>query len=288
MIDKILVIGVGFLGSKILKEFEKHQIAVLGTHLSKRKNNSKTLDITKHNEVRRFFEKIEPDVVINCAASTNIDAIEKNPELGYSVNAKGVKNVAENSHEFGIKLIQISTDSVFDGTRGMYTEEDIPNPINFYSKSKLKGEEEVKNNCKNYVIIRTNFYGIDEGSKFLFSKILSELKLGKKIVGFDDVIFNPLETTNLSQLIYDVATTSFQGILHLSSDKIITKYQFCVKIAKAFNLDKNLIKKGSVDEFEFIAKRPKNTSLSNTRSKQIIKTPLVSFDDWLKKIVNCV
>lgn len=274
---------MGFLGSKMLKEFEKHQITVLGTHFSKRKSNFKTLDITKHNEVRRFFEKIEPDVVINCAASTNIDTIEKNPELGYSVNAKGVKNVAENSHEFGIKLIQISTDSVFDGTRGMYTEEDIPNPINVYSKSKLKGEEEIKNNCKNYVIIRTNFYGIDEGSKFFFSKILRELKLGKKIIGFDDVIFNPLEITNLSQLIYDVATTSFQGILHLSSDEILSKYKFCVKIADVFNLDKNLIKKGSVDEIGFIAKRPKNTSLSNTRSKQIIKTSLVSFDDWLKK-----
>jgi len=286
LFKKVLVIGTGFLGSHLTSEFEKRDMEVICTNYSKKVNQSEILDIKNISDVNQCFKKHEPELVINCAAYTNIDTIEKNPTIGYSVNFHGAENVAITASKLGIRLVHISTDSIFDGKKGMYLEEDQPNPINYYADSKLKGEQAVKNNCQDHVIVRTNFYGLDSESKFLFNKILNDLKLGKKIIGFSDVIFTPLEVSNLSQLIYDVATSKYNGILHLASDEIISKYDFCIKIAEVFKLNKNSIKKGSIDEMKFLAKRPKHTSLSNLKSKEIIKSPIISLVDWLKKQKN--
>jgi dTDP-4-dehydrorhamnose reductase len=278
---KILVIGAGFLGSNIVQKIKTHTI--IQTNLTKVKN-SYTLDITDSNKVIECFNDIKPNIVINCAANTKIDFLEKNAHIAYSINGVGARNVAIAAEKFSARLVHISTDGVFDGIRGNYTEDDKPNPVNIYAKSKLFGEKYVINNCSNYVVIRTNFYGYHPQNKFLFNSILSKLKKNEQIIGFNDVIFNPLEVSNLSQLISEIAFSDYVGILNLSSNEPITKYQFCYRIAKAFDLDTTLIIKGSIDDAHFIAKRPKNTSLVNIKSKQITKSKIISLTEWLLKI----
>ena len=103
-------------------------------------------------------------------------------------------------------------------------------------------------------------------------------------MGFDDVFFNPLEITNLSEMIIELSNSNFTGIINLASDKVISKYQFAMDVAKIFDLNSKLIIKGSIDDFEFIAKRPKNTSLSNRKAKRILKTKIISIQDSLNKI----
>src|SRR5579863_6043251 len=100
----------------------------------------------------------------------------------------------------------------------MYTEEDIPNPINVYAQSKALGEKFVKENTSNYVIIRTNFYGHNNEGKFLFNWILNTLKQKKELIGFDDIIFTPLEVSNLAKMISEISITDYSGIIHLSSN----------------------------------------------------------------------
>ena len=139
-------------------------------------------------------------------------------------------------------------------------------------------------NCQDHVVIRTNFYGIHQNGRFLFSNILSKLQSGIPIVGFDDVIFTPLEVSNLAELITDIAFSNYNGILNLSSNELITKYEFCFHMANSLGFKSSLVKKGSIDEVEFIAKRPKNTSLINTKSKQFIKHKIISYMDWILKI----
>lgn len=279
--EKVLVVGAGFLGSNVVREFRDY--IVTQTNLTKIQDSC-ILDITDKKKVMDCFERVKPNIVINCAGNTEIDFLEKNAHVAYSINADGVRNLAVASERSKARLIHISTDGVFDGTRGNYTEEDEPNPINVYARSKLRGEEQIAKNCSNHVVIRTNFYGYHPQSKFLFNSILSKLRKKEQIIGFDDVVFTPLEVSNLSQLISEVAFSNYVGILNLSSNESITKYQFCCSIAKMFDLDLSLIRRGFIDNAGFIAKRPKNTSLVNAKSKQITKSKITSLADWLLKI----
>ena len=168
---------------------------------------------------------------------------------------------------------------MFDGDQGSYVEEDNTNPINTYGKSKVLGEKYVRDNLDNYVIIRTNIFGIDPNGRDFVSNIIKKLKAKKEIIGFNDIIFTPLEVSNLSEMIYEIAIKDYCGIIHLSSDISISKYQFIITVADIFELDKNLIKKGTSDELKLIAKRPKNLALSNNKAKKEIMTPITTFNE---------
>ncbi len=286
MDSKVLVIGSGFLGKHIISEFENHGTLVVGTHFQGN-NSSINLDIRDPVSIDRIISNVKPNLIINCAANTRLDFLETNPDIAFSINAEGAKNVALASQKNNIRLVHISTDGVFDGKKGMYTENDLPSPINNYAKSKALGEKLVMENSNNFVIVRTNFYGFDENKQFLFNWILNELKQNKRIVGFNDIEFTPLEVSNLGRLVLELSDSDYQGIIHLASDEIMSKYQFALNIAQTFNFDKDLIIKGSVDDhIDFIARRPKNTSLSNRRSKQLLKTPIISMIQWLGQIKN--
>jgi dTDP-4-dehydrorhamnose reductase len=283
IMKKVLVIGIGFLGNYIVKQLKTNNFVTLGTKISKTSKTS-SLDITQKQDLEKIILEFNPDCIINCAASVDVDFLEKLPEMAYSINSDGVKNLAELSNKYSKRIIHISTDSIFDGIQGNYNENDIPNPINVYGKSKEIGEKYLRNIHQNHVIIRTNFYGIHNEGKFLFDWIKSSLESKKQISGFDDVIFSPVEIGNLSEIIQEFVVNDFNGTVNISSNDMITKYDFAIKIAKCFNYDPSLIRKKSIDSFNFIAKRPKNTSLDNTYALKILKSKILSVDDGLDKI----
>jgi dTDP-4-dehydrorhamnose reductase len=279
MSEKILIIGKGFLGEKLFSEFHDSGINVLGTHYHK---SDPIIDITNIHSIEKITHEFKPDFIINCAALTNLDQIESNPKRAYAINAYGAKNIAKVSRRNKIKMIHISTDSVFDGMEGMYHEDDVPNPINEYAKSKKMGEDFVKETLDEHIIIRTNFYGHNSEEKFLFNWILKKLKNKQQITGFSDVIFNPLEIRNVSSMISELIYKDFDGIMHLSSNEVITKYEFIMEITKMLNFDMELVIKGSIKNVNFIAKRPLNTSLSNHQAKNFLKTQPLSLKNWLE------
>jgi len=280
---KTIIIGSGFLGSTLANIFKENGVFVVETTKSG-KNKTIKLDIENLSDIEKIINKNKPDVIINSAALTSVDFLEKNPELAFRVNAIGVKNIAIVASKTNTKFIQISTDSVFDGKKGMYTETDKPNPINVYAKSKLQGEEYIKEICENYIIIRTNFYGKNTQSKFLFENIVDSFRKSKSIIGFEDVIFTPLEITNLCYLIFDLLYSEYKGIINLSSDEVMSKFDFCKNIVNTLNFDEALLKKGSIKNMDFIAKRPKNTSLSNKLSKKFLHHKILPMNEWLKKL----
>lgn len=263
----------------------QQKLQVIGTHYNTNHKDGLKLDVQDMNSINDCISKTVPDLIINCASNIQIDFLERNPDLAFSVNANGAKNIAIASEKHKIRLVHISTDSVFDGKKGMYVEDDIPNPINIYAQSKFRGEQLVRENSNNHVIIRTNFYGIDQEGNFLFNWILKNLQQNIHITGFTDVIFTPLEISNLSKMILEISATDYNGVLHLASNEHISKYEFALRIAKIFGFDGDLIKKGSIDDHvNFVAKRPKNTSLSNKRAIRLLDTKIVSLDDWLYNI----
>ena len=278
MSEKILIIGKGFLGGSIALTATELGINVIGTHYHTR---DVWIYVTNIDSIEKVISNNNPDFIINCAGLVNLNQIESNPENAYEVNAYGAKNVALVAHKKKIKLIHISTDSVFSGKNGLYTEEDEPHPINQYAKSKKMGEDFVSNSMDRFVIVRTNFYGFNGQGNFLFNWILNNLQNKINFKGFTDVIFNPLEIKNLATMIIELLHLDFVGILHLSSDEILSKYQFATTIAKTLGFDSELIRKGSVNDVQFTAERPLNTSLSNLKAKKLLKTKPLSLHEWL-------
>ena len=279
--NNVLVIGSGFLGKNVVNEFKHNQIQVVGTNYSR---NDVYVDITSIDSIISCVKKYSPEIIVNCAANVNVDELENNEKLAFSINAKGAENIAKVCKNNEIRLLHISSDAVFDGKRGMYTEDDILNPINVYGKSKMLGEQMISETLENHVIIRTNFYGFYNRGKFLFNWILSKLKNNEEVLGFNDVFFNPLEVTNVSKMICELSSGKICGILHLSSDEIFSKFEFATKIAEFFDFDSNLVKPRSIDEFGFNAKRPKNTTLVNKKAKNLLDTKINKLDTWLHEI----
>ena len=278
----ILLIGRGFLGEYIVQKSKDLEYEITSTNFTKNNNkHSKNLDITKIEQLENLIKRVNPDYLINCAARGDIDFLEQHPDLANKINCEGAANVAKISEENKIRLIHISTDSVFDGKKGQYSENDKPNPLNVYAKSKYAGELKIEKNSKDYVIIRTNFYGLNERKKYFFNWILKNLKSQNKIIGFTDVIFSHLDVISLSKMILELLTLEFRGILHLSSGKTISKYDFILEVVKIFSSSKDLVHPGSITEQKFVAIRPKNTSLKNNLAKRLLKTSIIDLETWL-------
>lgn len=275
---KLLIIGKGFLGNSLSKlainKFDLIQASL---------KHDLFVDIQEIQSIEKLIKKHNPDIIINCAAITEIEKMENNSQKLFLVNSKGPENIAKISKKYSKKFIHISTDSVFDGNKKKYNELDLPNPLNEYSKSKFQGEQLVLENNSNSIIVRTNFYGYDENGKFLFNWIINQLNNKKSIIGFEDIIFNPLEINNLSELLLELCLIEFKGIIHLAGDEIFSKFDFIEKIALSLNLDRKLVIRGNSDQIKLIAKRPKNTTLDNSISKKILSTKIKKLNEILSE-----
>ena len=276
--SKYLIIGNGFLGNVLHKTTIRLGI---NSSITDYKNNG--IDIRNISSIEKGIKNIEPNFVINCAAASDVDDLEKNPIRAIDINTKGAQNLALICKEYNIKLIHISTDSVFDGKKGMYLEKDLPNPINEYSKSKKLGEDLIKETLQNSIIIRTNFYGKNQFGKGLFEWIIQKLQNNSEIKGFSDVIFNPLEVNNLSEMILELSQLNYNGIIHLAGSEIFSKYEFAIKIAKNLGYSEKLIKESSIKEANLSAKRPLNTTLSNKMSTKILNTKIIKLEEYLNE-----
>ncbi len=278
----VLVIGKGFLGTNIITVGNELGYQIIGTRLNS-DQNSIMLDIKNIENIRSVFNKINPDCVIHCAVNGQIDYLEKHKELAIKINTEGTLNVAKICKENKIRMIYVSTDSVFDGEKGNYKETDQPNPLNIYAESKLKGERHVAETLTDYVIVRTNFYGLDENGKYFFNWILTNLKNKKKMTGFEDVIFSPLDTITLSKMLIELIEKKYTGLIHLSSGISVSKYDFICEVVKKLDYSLSNVNKGRLSDVSLKAKRPKNTSLSNLKAHKILKTQPLELSKWLEK-----
>ena len=287
---KLLVTGgSGLLGSKIAeiavqKSYEvysgynKHE-APYGTPIP--------LDISKKAEVKDRFRKIVPEVVIHAAALTNVDKCEQDKGLAWIVNVKGTKNIIEQSQRYNAFLIYISTDYVFSGTKGMYRETDEPKPINYYGITKLKGEEVVKESPLKWCIVRPS---VIYGSKPAVGKInfalwlINKLRKEEKVKIITDQWVSPTLNTNLAEMILEITGRWLTGIYHLAGATPLNRYEFAQLIAVTFNLDKNLIKSAKSNEMNWIAKRPKNSTLNVEKASKTLKNKPLKIEEALKRL----
>jgi dTDP-4-dehydrorhamnose reductase len=281
---KILITGgSGLLGINLICSFLRN-FELYATYnsfpIEIGKVNVSKLDITNQNKVFQLFKNINPEVVIHTAALTNVDICEKNYELARIVNIEGTKNIAEACSYFNSKMVYISTDYVFDGKKGNYSENDTTNPLNYYGKTKLEGERVVKL-TENYLILRSSLYGWNIQSKFSFAEwILDNLKKNQQINVLTDQYSSLMLVNNFSEVLLKMIEQDLNGLYNVASREKINKFNFAQELAKVFDLDENLIIPISSPELskkiKQTATRPRNVSLNiNKISKKIGTMPSI-------------
>lgn len=239
----------------------------------------KELDITNPEEVNTFFENHAFDYCINCAAYTAVDKAEEEVDKAYLLNATAVKNLAEECQTSGVVLIHISTDFVFDGIkRTPYTEEDTPNPLSVYGKSKLKGEEHIKEICERHFIVRTSWLYSEYGKNFVKTMLrLAETRDEISVV--NDQIGSPTYAGDLAEFILKIASSESiaYGIYHYSNFGEISWYDFAVEI---FRQHKKKVRVVPIptSSYPTSAKRPPFSVLDLQKGNIKIKTQIYFWD----------
>ena len=276
---RILVTGAsGLLGLNLALEVAKEH-NVFGTV----KDHAITTDaFTVHQTdllvpgaVERLLDKTQPDWVIHCAALANVDACEANPALARQLNSELPRKLATHVGRGGARLVYVSTDAVFDGQRGDYTEEDIPNPLSVYAQTKLEGEQAVAETNPGAIIARVNLFGWSlTGKRSLAEFFFYNLSAGKRVMGFTDVYFCPLLVNVLAHIFIKMLASDLSGLYHVVSRDCLSKYDFGMMIARRFSLDEGLITPSSVEQAALKAARsPKLTLRTDKLTRDLGQFP---------------
>ena len=264
---RILITGVsGLLGNNLAHYF-KDKYEILGLYcahpVSIKGIQTQRVNILSEADLRNVVQDFKPQVLIHSASMTNVDQCEINKELARKVNLLGTRVIVESANgDNSIKLIYISTDSVYDGSKGYFSETDKIKPLNYYGLSKYEGELECLKRS-NSLILRTNIFGWNiQDKKSLGEWILGELKEKREIKCFKDAYFSSIYTLELARTIDIAIKKNLSGIYNCGSSDSCSKYEFAVKIADCFGFNNKLITSISIDDFNFNAKRGKRLSLN--------------------------
>ncbi len=247
--------------------------------------NSLNLDITDKGRVMASLMKLMPDYIINCAAYTNVDLAESEKDKADGVNHAGAKNLADAAKEINARLIHISTDYVFDGTKKTpYKENDEVSPINEYGLSKLKGENAIKESGASYIIIRTEWLYGKNGKNFV-NTILKLADSKKKIEVVNDQFGSPTYTKDIASALSEIIKkdNGSNEVYHLTNVGTVSWFEFAQEIIKVFKRINCEIMPVSSNKFIRPAKRPANSVLDCSKIKEHYKIELRNWKSALRK-----
>lgn len=287
---KLLVTGAsGLLGSKITKLATQAGYKIYSGYFIHQPKNGEPvkIDLKAHESVRKTIQDANADIIIHCAALTDVDTCEVNRDLAKTINVDGTKSVIKGANDSGSFLAYISTDYVFDGIKGNYTEEDEPKPVNFYGYSKLLGEKAIADQSENYLITRTSvIYGDTPASgKINFALwLIEKLKANKEIKILTDQFSSPTLNTNAAKMILEACEKKLNGTYHMAGASRISRYDFAVRLAEKLNLDTSLIKKARTEEMQWKAPRPRDSSLNTLKAQNTLETKPMSLDESLIRL----
>lgn len=287
----ILVTGAsGLLGLNFaLHTYRKHKITGV-VHNDLREAapfDAFSVDLAQPGAATLILDQVKPDLVLNCAALANIDLCEQQPELAQRLNVDLPAELARETVARDIGLVHISTDAVFDGLRGDYSEDDQTSPLSIYARTKLEAEEAVLQANPEALVARVNFYGWSiSGRRSLAEFFFNNLTAGKTVNGFTDVVFCPLEVTLLSELLMELVEAHCSGLYHVVSSECLSKYDFGCRIASYFGLDAGLIRPVSVNEGNLAAARSPNLNLRTDKLAAALGKPAPDQDTGLRRFVE--
>ena len=285
---RILITGAfGQLGhalQSVLSRESNYELICTGRKIKKGQEGI-PLDIRNQVALKEIINTTAPDILINLAAMTNVDACELNPKLAGEINVAGLQHICDS---FKGKIIHLSTDYVFDGTSGPYKEDDPLNPISIYGKTKLASEHILLEKDIKNLVIRGNVlydYSPHTSASFL-NWVVSSLKDNQEIKVVEDQFNNPTWTRSMSDIIELSIENDLEGIIHWGDSVHISRYEFAKLIAKKFSLNDSLIKPVLTSELNQPARRPLQSGLSTEKLVNMLDIIPPSIDDCLDEIIK--
>jgi len=243
-------------------------------------------DLSLPGEADRIMENSKPDWIVHCAAASDVDDCEREPETAFRLNRDMARLVAQAARDAEVRFIHISTDAVFDGARGDYSESDPANPINIYGQSKLEGEQAVMEVNPEALVVRTNFYGWSAlPGKGLAEWFLANLESGDDCYGFSDISIAPILVTDLADLLLRMLQKGLQGPYHVPGAECVSKHEFGVRLAKTFDLNSDGIRSASVQMAGLRAPRAHRLCLRGEKVEQDLGIRLPSLDEGLDRFM---
>lgn len=284
---RLLVTGAsGLLGHQLVKKALDKGHEVYAAYKDTQVSFGKPIrvDLTEQTAIFEVIGKIKPQAVIHAAAYTDVDGCETNKDLALRVNAEATKHIAMATAEINAHVIYVSTDYVFNGEKGLYVEEEQPNPINYYGYTKLKGEEYVKQYAESWCIARPSvIYGWSQTEKLNFATwIINSLKRRKEIKVLVDQYVSPTLNINLAEMLLEIAEKRIRGILHTAGANRVSRYDFALECANTFNLFADVIKPARIGEISWKAKRPRDSSLNVSKAEMVLNAKPLKINDALK------
>lgn len=237
------------------------------------------MNITKFDEVETAIRRVAPDFVIHAAAFTDVDACEIEPQRAWEVNAFGTKHIVDACDKHGAKVVYISTDYVFDGENGPYSEEDPTHPVNVYGESKLAGEQFAMSHPDNAVARVCVLYGPDKPN--FVTWVINALRTNTPINVVSDQLNTPTYVGSCARALLRLCELDLHGVYHVAGREQISRYAFAREIADVFRLNQKLINVTTTDTLKQQARRPMNSSLNVAKAERALGMRLANVREGL-------
>lgn len=294
--NRILITGAnGLLGQALVRRLsQNHELDVLATSRNDTPRFEDAscgyvpLDVTQPDDVANVFEDFAPDVVVNCAAMSDVAECDEHRSEAWAVNARAVKTLAKECRTSGARLVQVSTDFVFNGERGPYDEDARPDPVNYYGRTKLAGENAVREAGRsNWAIVRTVLlYGtaqnLSRSNVVLW--MIDRLEQNEPLHIVDDQYRTPTHVDDLAAGIEQLIEREKTGIYHISGRELVSIYELACSVAEVFGYDESLIEPVSSDFFEDDVERPPRTGFIILRAETELGYDPRSLEEGLRDV----
>lgn len=289
MTEKVFITGgSGLLGLNWAVAMRDRLKVVLGLHerdILLEGVRTQKINLESVENIIEVFEELAPTIIVHAAGYTDVELCESNQSKARQVNINLANNVAKACAAMGLPLIHISTDHLYTGQQSLQDESSILSPVNVYGQTKAEAETYVLESHPNALVLRTNFFGWGTGYRHSFSDmIIASLRAGKKVKLFTDVFYTPILAEVLANAAHDLVKMRVSGVFNIVGDERISKHDFGVKVAKAFDLDAKLIIPSRLSDHAGLVKRPHDMSLLNQKAAQLLGRKFGNVDDNLHKL----
>jgi dTDP-4-dehydrorhamnose reductase len=288
-LNRVLITGgSGLLGLNWAAATRSQSEVHLGIHFRKvslRGTVASPIDINSLDCAVRYLDLLQPDLVVHAAGLTSVEQCEANYSLAFHQNVTLARNISQACNKLHIKLVHISTDHLFEGFCPFIDEGATPHPRNVYGKTKAEAELAVLQSDPNSLVIRTNFFGWGTSYRSSFSDyIVQSLRSGRPIKLFEDVFYTPILAESLALIAAQLVGINQSGVVNLGGDTRISKFDFGVRLAEAFGLDKSLISPVKFVSRSDLVTRPLDMSLSNKYATTLLGAPGSSLDSDILRL----